>query len=413
MIWLDTETFSEVPIKHGTYKYTSNCEAMIWTSAIDDGPVIGFDLTNDEHPYDLPDLKYALNDPEHLATAHNSMFDRNVLRYAMKLDIAIPRWRDTMVQAFTLSLPGSLDKLCQIFKVNDDLAKMKDGTRLIHLFCKPRGKNVKTRRATRLTHPEDWAKFIQYAIRDTEAMREVAKKMPTWNYKGNELDLWHLDQKINDRGFAVDLELAEAALKAVDLEQAYLRAKTVEMTDGEVSSTTKRDALLEHILESFGFSLPNLTKDTVERIIDDPDVPDGLKELLKVRLQASTSSTSKYKKLIQATTDGRLRGTIQFDGAGRTGRACLAEGTLVTVRTPDGVISECPIYLVSTADEVWDGNDWVTHEGVVFSGIKEAIEHDGVVATKEHIVYLDDSTRATMAEVKSTGTAIWSGNKFT
>lgn len=321
MIWLDTETFSEVPINHGTYKYTANCEAMIWTSAMDDGPVIAIDLTNDEHPYDLPDLKYALEDPEQLATAHNSMFDRNVLKYAMKLDIAIPRWRDTMVQAFTLALPGSLDKLCQIFKVNDDLAKMKDGKRLINLFCKPRPKNMKLRRATRLTHPEDWANFIQYAINDTAAMREVAKKMPTWNYKGTELALWLLDQEVNDRGFAVDLELAEAALKAVDLEQAYLRAKTADMTDGEVSSTTQRDVLLEHILESYGFSLPNLTKDTVERIIDDPDVPDGLRELLKVRLQASTSSTSKYTKLIKATTDGRLRGTIQFCGAGRTGRA--------------------------------------------------------------------------------------------
>ena len=321
MIWLDTETFSEVPINHGTYKYTANCEAMIWTSALDDGPVIAIDLTNDEHPFDLPDLKYALNDPEQLVTAHNSMFDRNVLRYSnLKLDIAIPRWRDTMVQAFTLALPGSLDKLCQIFKVNDDLAKMKDGKRLINLFCKPRPKNMKLRRATRLTHPEDWASFIQYAINDTAAMREVAKKMPTWNYKGTELALWHLDQEVNDRGFAVDLELAHAALKAVDLEQAYLRAKTVDMTDGEVSSTTQRDVLLEHILESFGFSLPNLTKDIVERIIDDPDVPDGLRELLKVRLQASMTSTAKYSKIIKSETEGRVRGTIQFCGAGRTGR---------------------------------------------------------------------------------------------
>lgn len=321
MIWIDTETYSEVPINHGTYKYTANCEAMIWTSAIDDGPVIAIDLTNDEHPYDVPDLWYAMQDPEQLLTAHNAMFDRNVLKHAMVISTAIPRWRCTMVQALSLALPGSLDKLCGIFKVNDDLAKLKDGNRLIQLFCKPRPKNSKLRRATRLTHPEDWAKFIEYAIRDTEAMRAVAKKMPTWNYKGVELDLWHLDQQVNDRGFAVDLELAEAALKAVDLEQAYLRAKTVEMTDGEVSSTTKRDVLLEHILESYGFSLPNLTKDTVERLIEDPDIPDGLRELLKVRLQASTSSTSKYTKLIKATTGGRLRGTIQFDGAGRTGRA--------------------------------------------------------------------------------------------
>ena len=116
MIWLDTETYSEVPIKNGTYVYAANCEVMIFTYAFNDGPVLAIDLTNDEHPLDVPDLKYALNDPEQLVTAHNSMFDRNVLRSSknVQIDIAIPRWRDTMVQAFTLALPGSLDKLCML-----------------------------------------------------------------------------------------------------------------------------------------------------------------------------------------------------------------------------------------------------------------------------------------------------------
>ena len=44
-------------------------------------------------------------------------------------------------------------------------------------------------------------------------------------------------------------------------------------------------------------------------------------ELLNVRLQASSTSTSKYKVLKRGTSaDGRLRGTLQFDGASRTGR---------------------------------------------------------------------------------------------
>jgi DNA polymerase len=45
-----------------------------------------------------------------------------------------------------------------------------------------------------------------------------------------------------------------------------------------------------------------------------------MKELLRIRLQASTTSTSKYKALMNGTTGGRLRGTLQFNGAGRTGR---------------------------------------------------------------------------------------------
>ena len=322
MLWLDTETYSEVPITNGTYAYASDCEVMIFTYALDDEKVSAIDLTNDEHPYDIPELKYALSNPTELVTAHNAMFDRNVLRFALNMEIAIPRWRDTMVQAFTLSLPGSLDKLCDIYRIGEDKAKLKDGAKLIQLFCKPRPKNAKLRRATRLTHPEDWTRFIQYAINDTEAMRAVAKKMPTWNYKGANLDYWHLDQKVNDRGILIDLDLARAALRAIDREQASLRKQTHDATNGAVSSTTKRDALLEHILQQYGISVGDLQKDTVERLLDDPDLPDGLKELLKIRLQASMASTSKYTKLIKATnSDGRLRGTIQFRGAGRTGRA--------------------------------------------------------------------------------------------
>jgi DNA polymerase len=323
VIWLDTETFNAVPIKNGTYAYATTCEVMILTYAIDDGPVVCLDLTAGEHPYNDRTFMEAICDDDQIVTAHNSMFDRNVLRSSsnLVLDVPIHQWRDTMVQALSLALPGSLDKLCQIFKVEDDLAKMKDGGRLIHLFCKPRPKNVKIRRATRFTHPEDWATFKQYAINDTAAMREIARKMPIWNYKGNELALWHLDQEINDRGFAVDLDLAHAALRAVNMEQKILKRRTHELTGGAVASATQRDALLEHILEEYGFSFPDMTKDTLEKVLADQEVPEALKELVRVRLQTSTTSTAKYTKIIKSAVDGRLCGTVQFDGAGRTGRA--------------------------------------------------------------------------------------------
>lgn len=59
----------------------------------------------------------------------------------------------------------------------------------------------------------------------------------------------------------------------------------------------------------------------MERRIADPDLPDALRELLRVRLAATTTSTSKYKTLVKAvSSDGRLRGTLQFCGASRTGR---------------------------------------------------------------------------------------------
>jgi DNA polymerase bacteriophage-type len=318
MIWLDFETYSETPIKHGTYRYTSSCEVVIATWAVDDGPVQHWDATIGE-PMPV-ELRRHLEDPEQLITAHNTMFDRNVLKYALGIDIPVERWGDTMVQALAHSLPGSLDKLCEILKVKE--AKIKEGKQLIQLFCKPRPKNSELRRATRETHPDDWKRFVEYARSDIAAMRDVASKLPRWNYTGEELSLWHLDQRINDRGFLVDTTLARCAIDAVDREQIELRKQARDSTNGAVESTTQRDVLLEHILQEYGVDLPDLKKATLERRLEDPQLPAGVRELIAIRLQASASSTTKYKALINAVnSDDRLRGTIQFCGAARTGRA--------------------------------------------------------------------------------------------
>lgn len=61
--------------------------------------------------------------------------------------------------------------------------------------------------------------FHDYAKNDILAMRELHKRIPKWNYRGAELALWHLDQKINDRGVCIDLDLVESAIEAVDKAQ--------------------------------------------------------------------------------------------------------------------------------------------------------------------------------------------------
>lgn len=319
MNFIDTETFNEKPITHGTYAYTSTCEPMIVTYALGDtAPVNLWDITeNDSMP---GDLEYVLDEADELLCAHSAMFDRNVLKYGLHRDIAIERWRCSMVKALAHGFPGGLDILSQIFKLGDK-SKHKDGRKLIHLFCQPRPKNTKIRRATRHTHPAEWKQFCDYAVNDIHAAREVYLKLPEWNYRGSELALWHLDQKINDRGLYVDVPFAEAAIKAVARAQKSLAARTVELTDGEVSSTTKRDQLLIYLVQAYGLELPDLQMDTIERRLNDADIPVELRELLSIRLAASSTSTGKYAALVRGVMpDNRLRGTLQFDGAARTRR---------------------------------------------------------------------------------------------
>lgn len=327
-LFFDTETYSPVPISCGTHRYAEEAEIIVASWAFDDEPADVCDLTlGDGLPRRVLD---GLRDPAVRIIGHNfGMFDRTVLRAAGGLTIPPERIVDTMVQALSHGLPGSLERLGEIFAIAEEDAKLKEGKTLIQLFCKPRPKNMKLRRATRHTHPAEWDRFLEYAKQDIPAMRHIWRNMPRWNYPGvpgtnkpmSEYDLWLLDQAVNDRGFKVDTDLARAAIAAIDIEQAAHRDRVDAMTDGEVQAATQRDKLLQHLLGEYGVSLPDMTKSTLERRLDDPDLPDAARELIAIRLDATTSSTAKYSKLLASVSrDGRLRGTIQFCGAARTGR---------------------------------------------------------------------------------------------
>jgi DNA polymerase len=318
-LWIDFETFSAVPIKNGTHAYMEGVEILLTAWALDDGPV---SVVDDAHGEPRPrELTDALADPQVQLAAHNTAFDRNVLRYT-GTDTPISRWHDTMVKALAHGLPGSLGDLCDILAVPTDKAKDKAGKQLIQLFCKPRPKNMKMRRATRDTHPGDWSRFVEYAGLDIEAMRAVDAKLPGWNYAGNELALWHLDQAINDRGVLVDIGLAHAAIRAAERAKDSLAVRAQDLTSGDVRAATQRDRLIAHILQAYDIEVPDLKTSTIEKLLDkSTGLPPVLVELLNVRLQASKTSTSKYTTLVKGVSrDGRLRGTLQFDGAARTGR---------------------------------------------------------------------------------------------
>ncbi len=64
--------------------------------------------------------------------------------------------------------------------------------------------------------------------------------------------------------------------------------------------------------------------------------------------------------------------------------ACIASGELVL--TDQG---EVPIQHVTTDMKVWDGVEWVNHEGVVFKGNLPCMTYDGLTATPDHVVFSD------------------------
>lgn len=336
-LYVDYETYSETPIKHGTGVYTANCEPLLLGYAIDDAPARVWTCRKEAMPDDLAD---ALADPAVRITAHNAAFDRSVMLHAGTLErtaaASLERWSCTVAQAHAHGLPGSLGHLCEIFRLDDAIAKDTDGSKLVQLFCKPRPLNHKLRRATAETHPQEWARFVEYCRRDVEAMRELKRRMPSWNYRGAELALWRLDQKINERGVAIDVDFARAAVDAVAHEKQRLRRQVADATNGLVGATTQRDRLLAFILLEYGVTLPDMQASTLERRLDDPELPQGVRDLIAVRLAESRASTAKYQRFLDAvSTDGRVRHMFVFAGASRTRRFSGRVVQLQNMTRPD------------------------------------------------------------------------------
>jgi len=316
-LWLDTETFSDIPIKNGAHKYAEAAEVLLIPFAWDDGDAEVWDTQ--DRPEWRAELQ-AMLDRAQCVVLHNSAFDRTVLRHC-GVDLPVDKIDDTMITALAHSLPGSLGQLCDVLGVPQDKSKDKAGRRYIQLFTKPCPKNWKIRRATRETHPDEWRGFIEYARLDVDAMRHVHGRLPNWNSTHGERHLWRLDQRINDRGVAIDLDLAQSAIRAFQRASGALASRASALTGGQVSSTTQRQRFIDYLRDARGFEPEDLTKGTVEALLKEVDLDPKVRELLEIRQQAAATSPAKYKVLIEATSsDGRLRGTIQFCGAARTGR---------------------------------------------------------------------------------------------
>lgn len=314
-LWLDIETYCDLPISAGTHAYAEKAEVLLVAYAIDNaGPEVldmtdGATLTDAQRLIDAAETVYA----------HNSAFDRTVLTHC-GVTLPIAKVRDTMVQALAHSLPGALGELCRVLKVPIDKSKDAAGKKLVHLFTQPRPRAQSLRRATRETHADEWRAFCLYAAGDVVAMRAVQHLLPDWNNSARERAVWEADQAVNDRGIAVDLDLARSALRASRSDVERLSVEMYNLSAGRVVSAAKRDRLLQHLSKDHNLELDSLAKGDVEALLKQDISPD-VRALLVNRQRASGTSPAKYSTLIKgASRDGRLRGTLQFCGASRTGR---------------------------------------------------------------------------------------------
>ena len=317
-LWLDFESYNTIDLKEvGTYKYAETAEIMLAAYALNDGPVRVWDLTTGAPD---PIFWQALQEADEV-WAHNAQFDKALVSASLILPHPpLERWRCSMAQALSHALPAALSDLCMVLKVPEDKAKLSEGKKLVQLFCKPQPNGRKVHRATRETHPAEWQRFVAYAANDIEAMRECVRRMPTWNWNASAIAEWHLDQRINERGFQVDRDLTRAGADAAVAEKTRI-ASRVDVLTGGACRPSQRDKFMEFLNTRFGLSLSDTRSETFRHMIRAGGLDPACVELMELSIASNKTSTAKYAALDPAVqNDGRFRGGLQFAGASRTRR---------------------------------------------------------------------------------------------
>lgn len=315
---IDIETYSSNDIKDGVYKYVDapDFEVLLFAYSLDGGPVECIDLTRQNLPAEIQKAIFS-NDVR--KSAFNAQFERVCLskHFDAPYYLDPSQWRCTMVHAQELGLPSSLEKCASYL----NLAQEKDaaGKNLIKYFsvpCKPTKANGGRTRNLPEHDPEKWQMFIDYCKQDVVVEMAIAERLSVLPVADREWDFYTADQRINDRGVALDAELVESAL--------YCKDVKMDMLFDELRSTTGLDnpnsrAQLLPWLKNHGYSASGLTKADVQKELKTAN--GELKRVLELKLQTAMSSLKKYEAMERAMcSDGRVHGLLQFYGASRTGR---------------------------------------------------------------------------------------------
>lgn len=319
---IDIETYCSVDIrKAGAYRYTQGVdfEILMVAYAFDDEPVTVVDLAAGEL---LPErFTTALTNPQITKMAHNAVFERQAFKQ-WGYDIPADQWECTAVKSAYCGLPLSLAQVSAALKLDaDGKAKAASGKALIRYFsipCRPTKKNGGRTRNYWHHDREKWEAFKAYCAQDVEAERAIHRRLAKYPIPAWERANYVLDQKINDRGVKLDLDLAYAAMAIDATNVARLMQDARDITG--LSNPNSLAQLKEWLGDMLGKEINSLDKDAVNSLLE--VVGEGpVRDMLSIRKRLSKSSVKKYMAMPAcAGFDDRARGLLQFYGAGRTGR---------------------------------------------------------------------------------------------
>ena len=321
-ISIDIETYSSVSLqKAGVYKYTESqdFEILLFGYSADGAPVQTVDLACGEA---IPeDVISALTDESVLKWAFNASFERICLSRFLGMPtgeyLDPESWRCSMIWAATMGLPLSLEGVGVVLGLEKQ--KLTEGKELIKYFCQPCAPTKSNGGRTRnrpADAPDKWDAFKRYNIRDVETEMSIQAKLHNFPVPDSVWEEYHIDQRINDRGVALDLTLVREAIEMDGRSRSELTDAMKDITELENPNSVQQMKLW---LADNGLETDTLGKKAVAEMIK--TVPPELQEVLTLRQQLAKSSVKKYQTMETCVcSDGRARGMFQFYGANRTGR---------------------------------------------------------------------------------------------
>lgn len=334
---IDLETFSDIDIsKSGVYKYaeSDHFEILLFGVSIDGGPVQVYDLACGGH---VPEeILSALADKSVTKWAFNASFERICLSNWLNrnhpeyfLGYSIPEdpagqylnpesWKCTMIWSAYMGLPLSLEGVGAVLRLQNQ--KLKEGKDLIRYFCtpcKPTKANGGRTRNLPQHDSEKWMRFKEYNLRDVEVEMSIKKRLAKYPVPDFIWDEYHLDQEINDRGIALDMNVVRNAISFDGRSRETLTASMQAITGLENPNSVQK---MKEWLAKHGVEADALDKKAVKELIRNSD-NQTVQTALMLRQQLAKSSVKKYQAMQNAVCrDGRARGMFQFYGANRSGR---------------------------------------------------------------------------------------------
>lgn len=315
-ISIDIETYSDVDLKKcGVYKYVEspNFAVLLFGYSVDEGEVKVIDLASGDK---IPaEILAALEDENITKWAYNANFERvclsRMLGFPTGKYLSPKGWKCSKVWGAYLGLPQTLKEVGAALDLENQ--KLDEGKALIRLFSVP---NKNGKRTTPESAPEKWRLFKVYNKRDVEVEMAIQSRLAKFPVPDFVWEEYHLDQEINDRGIALDMDFVKNAIAIDECSKSELFARLREITGLENPNSVTQ---MKNWLSENGLEVDSLGKKDVAELLK--TAPAQHTEILELRQQAAKSSVKKYQAMQNAVcSDGRARGMFQFYGANRTGR---------------------------------------------------------------------------------------------